>query len=408
MLRRLKIPTLFLAAALQALPMLRNALPLAAQGCVPSVWAIILRLGATAAALEAYDTVSGATALTPYFDCPTAVTGYVAVPFVFKATLTNLIKTDVGAFFASSTPSAIPTGVTMTTVDISPYTYGNVYGLFSGKPTSLVSATNVNVTAGFPNETPVSTNIAFTILPTPVPLPASNNAAAGSNVTFTITAGPLPLAYQWRLNQTNLLVGATNSSLTLANVQYTNAGSYTVVITNTAGAFTSAPAVLTVLSPPVITFAPTNITAVAGKPVVFCVNAAGSGPLDYHWHKNGTNLPGATTTNLSIAAVRLADAGNFAAVVTNAYGSVTSAVATLTVNNPPPPIIAPPEKQSGQFVFSFSPAVGLTNTILTNATLVGGTWNVLTNFPPPASSNSLSVTDAVSGTGRFYRVQIVP
>ena len=86
--------------------------------------------------------------------------------------------------------------------------------------------------------------------------PASQTAPAGASATFSVTAqGSAPLAYQW--SRTGVPVtGATNSSLTLSNVSYAEAGSFSVTITNAAGQTTSAPATLAVL--PVPTFA--NLT----------------------------------------------------------------------------------------------------------------------------------------------------
>jgi hypothetical protein len=63
---------------------------------------------------------------------------------------------------------------------------------------------------------------------------------------FSVTAtGSQPLAYQWKLNGTNLN-GATNASVTVSNVQPTNAGNYSVLVGNTAGSTNSANALLTV------------------------------------------------------------------------------------------------------------------------------------------------------------------
>ena len=77
--------------------------------------------------------------------------------------------------------------------------------------------------------------------------PASRLGSIGSNVTFSVGVdGTLPLAYQW-LKNSNWLAGATNRTLSLTNIQTTDAGNYAVVITNDHGAVTSAPAVLTVI-----------------------------------------------------------------------------------------------------------------------------------------------------------------
>lgn len=69
-----------------------------------------------------------------------------------------------------------------------------------------------------------------------------------SNATFTVTAAGVPSpAYQWQFNGTNL-AGATASSFTATNVQYNQAGEYSVVVTNIAGAITSSNALLTILA----------------------------------------------------------------------------------------------------------------------------------------------------------------
>jgi len=77
--------------------------------------------------------------------------------------------------------------------------------------------------------------------------PVSQLAEVGDTVTLTAVAtGTIPLAYQWRLNGTNL-AGKTSTNLVLTNVRFTNAGGYTLVVTNIVGATTSQVATLTVL-----------------------------------------------------------------------------------------------------------------------------------------------------------------
>jgi len=62
-------------------------------------------------------------------------------------------------------------------------------------------------------------------------------------VTATGTA---PLKYQWYFNGSNSISGGTNSTLTLTNVQLTDAGLYSVAVTNAVGFMTSSNATLTV------------------------------------------------------------------------------------------------------------------------------------------------------------------
>jgi hypothetical protein len=76
--------------------------------------------------------------------------------------------------------------------------------------------------------------------------PVSQTINAGSSVTFTVAASGTPApAYQWKKGGADI-AGATGTSYSIANAQTSEAGSYTVVVTNTVGSKTSAPAVLTI------------------------------------------------------------------------------------------------------------------------------------------------------------------
>ena len=93
--------------------------------------------------------------------------------------------------------------------------------------------------------------------------------------------------------------------------------------------------------PPTIFAQPTNQTLVAGETAIFAVAASGTSPLSYQWMFNGTNLGGATQSALVLPDALLAQAGNYAVLVTNAFGAITSSNATLTVS-PAPPCAVPP------------------------------------------------------------------
>ncbi len=79
-----------------------------------------------------------------------------------------------------------------------------------------------------------------------------------------------------------------------------------------------------------ITTQPQDLTVLQDQPAAFTVGVGGDEPISYQWRKDGTDIPGATTSSLLIFA-RLTDAGGYSAFVTNVTGSVTSSVATLTV-----------------------------------------------------------------------------
>jgi hypothetical protein len=97
--------------------------------------------------------------------------------------------------------------------------------------------------------------------------------------------------------------------------------------------------------PPVITQqpqAPTG-TVYEGSSVSLQVAAVGNLPLAYQWTKNTTNLVGKTAPSLALTNVRTNDSGNYAVVVTNAFGSVTSSIVALSVQAGPPIIFQQPQ-----------------------------------------------------------------
>src|SRR5436190_8087565 len=85
-----------------------------------------------------------------------------------------------------------------------------------------------------------------TTLPAITLQPRSQSVSLGADVTFRVTAtGTPPLRFQWRWNETPV-DGVAISMLALTNVTLTRAGVYYAIVSNDAGAATSAVAVLTV------------------------------------------------------------------------------------------------------------------------------------------------------------------
>jgi hypothetical protein len=98
-------------------------------------------------------------------------------------------------------------------------------------------------------------------LPAIVTQPISQSVLIGSQVQLLVVAQSTNvLSYQWMLDGTNL-PPATNSSLTLTNVQISEAGSYSVAVSNLYGAVTSAVAVLTVTTGPACIPPPANLVS---------------------------------------------------------------------------------------------------------------------------------------------------
>ncbi len=96
--------------------------------------------------------------------------------------------------------------------------------------------------------------------------PMSQVGYWGKSVNFNVTASGSPLpSYQWQKDGA-AIDGATHRSLVLTNLQTTNAGRYTVVVTNSSGSLTSSNAYLSVNPPGVslVTYPGLTIDAVAG------------------------------------------------------------------------------------------------------------------------------------------------
>jgi hypothetical protein len=81
---------------------------------------------------------------------------------------------------------------------------------------------------------------------------------------------------------------------------------------------------------PLIKVPPVSRAATLGTQTNFYVMALGAQPLHYQWQHNGTDVPDATRSSLTLYQLQASDAGSYVAVVTNVFGSVTSSVATLT------------------------------------------------------------------------------
>ena len=91
---------------------------------------------------------------------------------------------------------------------------------------------------------------------------------------------------------------------------------------------------------PAILIQPSGQTVECGSNATLAVTATGEPPLSYQWYLFGTNaLSGATNASLRLADAPLSDSAGYTVVVTNAYGSVTSQVATVIVQDTTPPLV---------------------------------------------------------------------
>jgi hypothetical protein len=119
--------------------------------------------------------------------------------------------------------------------------------------------------------------------------------------------------------------------------------------------------------PPSITNQPQSLTVTNGHSATFNVGAEGS-LLTYQWIFNATNLSAATNATLTMQNVFPVNAGAYAVIVTNAFGSVTSNPAILTLL--PLVITSPTLPASGQFQFSFDTATGVSYAVQCSTNLM--------------------------------------
>jgi hypothetical protein len=223
---------------------------------------------------------------------------------------------------------------------------GGAIGGATSNTLSLTNATTVNggrysvvvtntVGSATSSEATLSVTAAST-QPSMTTQPASVNVSVGGNATFSVSAtGTAPLSFQWSKNGVSI-PGATSGTLTLSNVQPTDAGNYTAVVGNVAGNTTSNAATLTVNVPAAISAQPISQTVNAGTAATFTAAATGTAPLTYQWRKDGTPILGATIATFTLSSVQPTDAAAYTVVISNPAGSSTSNVAILAVTIPNP------------------------------------------------------------------------
>jgi pectin methylesterase-like acyl-CoA thioesterase len=169
--------------------------------------------------------------------------------------------------------------------------------------------------------------------------PTNITVIQGNNGTFSASASGVPVpTLQW-LDQTQTPIsGATSSTLTLSNIQYSQNGfSYYLVASNSVGSVTNS-ATLTVIVSPTIASQPSSPVVTNTQSASITVGVTGVPAVAYQWYKNGSPISSAannTATNatFTIASVSPSDMASYSCTITNQAGITNSVSVTLTVNS---------------------------------------------------------------------------
>jgi len=246
--------------------------------------------------------------------------------------------------------------------------------------------------------------------------PASQSISGGATATFTVAATGIPNpAYQWLFNG-NPMAGQTGSSLTIPGANANNAGSYSVIVSNSAGVLTSSNATLSVgnTAPTLAQISDQSInvgvnlmvTNVATDPDVPAqaltftlpvapTGAALSGSGVFTW-RPAVSFAGSTNP----VQVVVADNGTPSLSATNSFNVIVNPFA--------PPAISAPVYAGGLFSVTITGQVGPDYELQATTNLASGIWVDVAVTNSPASPFTLNDPNAAAQPVQFYRIVTGP
>lgn len=223
----------------------------------------------------------------------------------------------------------------------------------------------------------------------------------GTSANFSVAASSTgTTTYQWKRNGTNIS-GATNSSLTISNVSASDAGAYTVEITNSSGSILSDPAYLNSS----ISVQPESKSTCINVATTLSITAEGNSPT-YQWYSNTINsLSGATSisgANSNTYNPVISSVGTiFYFCEINVAGSSTSCSTAITSDLVS--VVVDPSSVGGTITGGATVCAGTNSTTLT---LTGKTGSV-SKWQSSATSNFSSPTDITSTATSITRTNLM-
>jgi hypothetical protein len=181
--------------------------------------------------------------------------------------------------------------------------------------------------------------------------PASNNQREFAQFVLRAKSSPGAPDYDLTLftydvpDHPYAYVDPTNRIVLYTNFTPVTAASFRAeFVQRTTGGFFDAPRIWELDGypmEPIVTIPPTNKTVAVQESFVMAVKAIGAPPLGYQWLFNGAILAGVTNATFAIDQVQFSHAGNYAVVVSDAFGGTNNAEAVLTVVPAPPCVPGP-------------------------------------------------------------------
>jgi hypothetical protein len=271
-------------------------------------------------------------------------------------------------WYRGGTPLSGQTSATLTLANLQPADAGSYVVVITSSCSSLTS-------------TPFSLSLNQPLTITQQP-PGNSISCVGGSFSASVSVSGSNPTFQWYKDGATLS-GQTSATLTLTNLQGSDGGAYTVVITG-CNSLTSSSLSLTINQPLSIARQPASGTLVCtGTTVSTSVDVSGTNPA-FQWYKDGAPLNGQTSASLTLASPQPTDAGSYVVVITSSCSSLTSAAYSLTLNQPLTITQQPPSSSAVCASSNLSISVGVSGSNPTfqwykdGATLSGQTSATLT------------------------------